>query len=88
MDSAPRASDSFTLCSDPTRPKGQANSQHKSNNNSNNNSFSISNSKSKIEHAGRDIRHILHSWGGAGSLHRVGESEALEAASMHRVHGL
>mgnify|MGYP006274087741 FL=1 len=52
MDSAPRASDSFTLCSDPTRPKGQANSQHKSNNNSNNNSFSISNSKSKIEHAG------------------------------------
>ena len=76
MDSAPRASDSFTLCSDPTRPKGQTNSQHKSNNNSNNHSFSISNSKSKIEHAGRDIRHILHSWGGAGSLHRVGESEA------------
>ena len=68
-------------------PKGQANSQHKSNNNSNNNSFSISNSKSKIEHAGRDIRHILHSWGGAGSLHRVGESKALEAESMHRVHG-
>ena len=84
MDSAPRASDSFTLCSDPTRPKGQANSQHKSNNNS----LSISNSKSKIEHAGRDIRHILHSWGGAGSLHRVGESEALGAASMHGVHGL
>ena len=88
MDSAPGASDSFTLCSDPTRPKGQANSQHKSNNNSNNNSLSISNSKSKIEHAGRDIRHILHSWGGAESLHRVGESEALGAASMHRVHGL
>ena len=88
MDSAPRASDSFTLCSDPTRPKGQANRQHKSNNNSNNDSLSISNSKSKIEHAGRDIRHILHSWGGAGSLHRVGESEAFGAASMHRVHGL
>ena len=32
--------------------------------------------------------HFLHSWGGAGSLHRVGESEALGAESMHRVHGL